>query len=108
MACSRNGSVVWIRLTGVEAARLYSARGLPPVDMVFVDADHSYQAVIDDWTAWNPLLAPGGIICFHDSVQTFRSPAVESVRAMNDIVRGSPEFEVVDAVDTLTVLRRRP
>lgn len=39
-----------------------------PAHLVFVDADHSYEAVKDDIEAWLPCLHPEGILCGHDYV----------------------------------------
>jgi predicted O-methyltransferase YrrM len=36
------------------------------IDMVFVDADHSYPAIRADLLAWAPKLKPGGLMCGHD------------------------------------------
>ena len=35
-------------------------------DVVFIDADHSYQACSWDIKYWSPLVKPGGLICGHD------------------------------------------
>lgn len=34
---------------------------------IFIDADHSYEAVKADFEAWSPKLDKNGIIAFHDS-----------------------------------------
>ncbi len=36
------------------------------LDLVFIDADHQYDAVLRDLTAWWPKIAPGGRIAGHD------------------------------------------
>lgn len=35
-------------------------------DLIFIDADHSYEAVRDDIALWYPRLKKGGIFAFHD------------------------------------------
>ncbi len=53
-------------------ALVSSSTGAAPViadgafDLVFIDADHSYQAVRDDVAAWRSKVRPGGILCGHD------------------------------------------
>lgn len=36
------------------------------VDLVFIDADHSYEAVFNDIMNWKRHVKPGGILCGHD------------------------------------------
>lgn len=101
-----NGTVVWIRETGEAAGTLYRKRELAPVDLLFLDADHRYDAVMGDWRAWNPLVAVGGVVCIHDSAKTDRLLDSGSIQAVADILASHPQFERVEVVDTLTVLRR--
>ena len=37
-----------------------------PIDLLFVDGDHSYEAVRMDLEAWLPKMKDGGIVVFHD------------------------------------------
>jgi predicted O-methyltransferase YrrM len=38
------------------------------LDLLFIDGDHSYDAVKTDFTHYSPLVRPGGLIVFHDIV----------------------------------------
>lgn len=37
------------------------------IDVLFIDGDHSYPAVLSDWLLYHNLVGPGGIVAFHDS-----------------------------------------
>lgn len=54
--------LTFIKLPTVAAARLLQR----PVDFVFIDADHSYDAVRADILAWAPKLRVGGMLAGHD------------------------------------------
>jgi hypothetical protein len=41
---------------------------LDPLDFLFIDGDHSEDAVRKDWAAWEPLLQPGAIVLLHDAI----------------------------------------
>jgi len=36
------------------------------VDFLFIDGDHSFQGVKEDWIAYSPLVRKGGVVVFHD------------------------------------------
>lgn len=57
---------------------------------VFIDAQHTYNGVLDDIRLWLPLIVPGGFIGGHDYGQD-RFPGVK--RAVDEIF---PEVEVDD------------
>lgn len=40
---------------------------LDSVDVLFIDGDHSYEAVARDWAIYHNLVRPGGLVAFHDS-----------------------------------------
>jgi predicted O-methyltransferase YrrM len=37
-----------------------------PIRLLFIDADHSYEASRQDFEWWSPFVVPGGMVCFHD------------------------------------------
>lgn len=51
------------------------------VDFVFIDADHTYEAVKLDLAAWLPKVKPGGIIAGHD----YNYPHTGCVRAVDEV-----------------------
>ncbi len=69
------------RMTSREAASIWPV----PLDLVFIDADHSYEECKSDIELWTPHVRAGGIVCGHDV--TF--PDVErAVRETGDYERG--------------------
>lgn len=104
-----NGSVRWLRSTGADAAREYATLGTEPVDFVFIDGDHSFEGLRGDWEGWSPLVVSGGIVALHDSC----SSATRQIEDAGSVIftRGEilpdPRFELVEIVETLSVLRRR-
>jgi predicted O-methyltransferase YrrM len=62
----RLGLEAWttpIRKTSAEAAKDWSYN---PTDMVFIDGNHDYEAVMADLTAWTAIVEMGGLICGDD------------------------------------------
>lgn len=103
------GSVRWERKTGVEAARELGNSAIVPVDFVFIDGDHTFDGLRGDWEAWSGLVAEGGIVALHDSCSS-RERQIDdagSVRYTKSVILRDPRFELVEVIDTLTVLRRR-
>ena len=40
------------------------------LDLLFIDGDHTYDGVRQDYLMYSPLVRPGGLIAFHDIVKT--------------------------------------
>jgi predicted O-methyltransferase YrrM len=68
VTCARNVSaagltnVRYLPSTTVEAARIWTE----PIDYIYVDADHHYEAVLADLEAWVPHVRKGGVIAGDD------------------------------------------
>src|ERR1051325_1419903 len=68
------------------------------IDMIFIDADHSYDGVKRDWVDWVPKVRPGGIIAMHDVRQAPNSPArLGSMEFFEHEVLATPGIVEVDA-----------
>lgn len=72
-----------IKNTSVEASKEFEENTF---DFVFIDADHSYEAVKQDLYAWFPKVRSGGIIAGHDY---FESPkkTVQVIKAVDEFVK---------------------
>jgi hypothetical protein len=55
--------VAMIRDLSVNAARMFEDHSL---DFVYLDADHSYEGVVQDILAWSGKVRPGGLLCGDD------------------------------------------
>ena len=53
-----------VKTRSIDAAKTYPDSSL---DFVYIDADHTYQAVIEDIKAWESKVKPGGYIAGHDA-----------------------------------------
>jgi len=76
-----------------------------PVDLVFIDGDHSPGAVREDWDVWHPHVKSGGHVAFHDANR--RSPGPSAV--VNELFYSATAvtgWEVVQTVESLVVVRR--
>src|SRR3989344_3407843 len=65
-----------------------------PVGFIFIDGDHTYNAVKTDFEKWYPRVIDGGIIAFHDSIK-YDGPR----RLLSEIVLGSRLFKNAGIVD---------
>lgn len=109
VATVENATVRWVRETGLAAAALWQRERREPPDFVFIDADHSWQGVSDDWNAWAGLVGVGGIVALHDSRSTPENPIVaDSVRFTQSVVLHDPRFRLRAEVDSLTIMERKP
>lgn len=68
-ADSKNVGLGWLVARDIQVQGWPDAvwgYGMQPVDMVFVDGDHSYEGCRGDMHHWLPNIKPGGILAVHD------------------------------------------
>lgn len=63
----------FIHKPSTEAAKIWTL----PINVLFIDADHSYEACLADWENYSPFVVDGGWVFFHDMDET--SPGVVKV-----------------------------
>ena len=99
---ARNGlaSVVEpLIMTSEEAA----ARVAGPIELLFIDGDHSYEAVRRDAELWLPRLIDGGTVMFHDvATAAYSGPR----RVVRDMVCRSALFHRIGRVGSMVVAQR--
>lgn len=81
-----------------------------PVDLVFIDGDHSLNGITKDWAYWTDRLKAGGIIALHDTLLTpVKPPAytLGSIEYFHDHIRHASRFELLRQQDSMSVLRKR-
>ena len=86
-------------MTSVEASAVLE----DPVELLFIDGDHSYDAVKRDAELWLPRLVEGGLVMFHD-VTTTSYPGPR--RIFRRHVCLSSKFDEIRRVGSMTVARR--
>jgi predicted O-methyltransferase YrrM len=103
------GQVTWIEKLSWDAVRDWRE----PIDYLFIDADHSYEAVQKDWEYWSVHVAPGGVVLFHDAREWeggWTNSSTGPVRLVNERFRADQvhEWEIVEEqMSTVVVMRAR-
>ncbi|WP_105104370.1 class I SAM-dependent methyltransferase [Microbulbifer pacificus] len=93
--------VVPVVASSAVAARHWNT----PLSLVFIDGGHSLQAAMTDYRCWTRHIVPGGYLAIHD---IFPDPA-DGGQAPYEIYKlalASAQFELVEMVKTLGILRR--
>jgi predicted O-methyltransferase YrrM len=80
-----------------------------PLELLFVDGDHTYKGARADYERWRELVRPGGQLLFHDAVDTGGYgnvyPGVE--RLVGEIDANDREFERVRGAGSVARFVRR-
>lgn len=79
-------------------------------DFIFIDGDHSYNGIKNDWELYSKKIVPGGIIALHDTSVPDFDPgrrSLESIRFFEEVIKYDNDFERLETVDSLNVLRKK-
>lgn len=76
-------------------ARLREVLAGQAADVLFIDADHTYQGVASDYHGYRPVVRPGGLIVFHDIVPHPHIPSVGVRDLWTEITEHWPSTEIV-------------
>jgi Methyltransferase domain len=102
------------RLTFVREPSVTAAAKLPllaKAQLIFIDARHDYDSVLEDFRCWSPMLAQGAVMAFHDSHVCAARPDLDQetgpVRLMREIGEGKHgSWNIWGSADSVTAIRR--
>lgn len=60
--------IVYYKMQSESAAPIYLQNDGQLIDVLFIDGDHSTEAVLIDILMWVPLVRVGGVVIFHDTL----------------------------------------
>ncbi|MDB5342078.1 MAG: hypothetical protein JWP89_455 [Schlesneria sp.] len=93
--------VQMLRLSSVDAAKCFPDEYF---DVVYLDASHSYEAVLADLTAWLPKIRKGGAFAGHDFLDGLRPEGDFGVKkAVTEFFGRDPEIVTKEAWPTWIV-----
>ncbi|MCK5940588.1 MAG: class I SAM-dependent methyltransferase [Planctomycetes bacterium] len=73
------------------------------IDLLFLDGDHSYEAILRDFEDWAPKLKPGGVLAMHDVVHPVHEGPSKVVQQR---IANDPQWLDQRYVDSMFVARR--
>ena len=65
------------------------------LDLLFIDGDHSYEGVLQDFEMYCPLVSQGGMVAFHDIAEHPKGSGCEVNRFWNEVKRRYPYREIM-------------
>lgn len=75
--------------------RVKNALGGAPIDLLFIDGDHTYEGVKKDFEMYAPLTGKGSIIALHDIVLHVRESGCEVHRYWDEIRSRYDSIEII-------------
>jgi len=80
-----------------EFAALYAKQKMPPVELLMIDADHSFEGFRYDFETYSHFLRSGGLILCHDTeVEEGHGSRPFGVgRYLKEVIQQNPEYEAV-------------
>ena len=77
--------------------QISSLLGDRPIDLLFIDGDHTYNGVKQDYELYSRFVAPNGLIAIHDILQRSTDSRIEVWRFWDEIKRRNDKVqEIID------------
>jgi len=80
----------------------------PHIDMIFIDGNHDWECVRQDFLDWVPKIKPGGVLAMHDVFATpFDDHYDGPWRVVKEFILDNPKWIWFQLVDSLAVAIKR-
>ena len=74
-----------------------------PISVLWIDGDHRYEAVEEDFKRWEKFLIVGGLIAFHDSTNFyFEGPQ----KVVWQYIINSKRYQLIEISELITIARK--
>lgn len=70
-----------------------------PIDLLWIDGDHKYDSVRNDYLLFSRFVVKGGNIIFHDSYMDGVAQVIREIELS--------EYDEIKSVDSMTILRKK-
>ncbi len=78
------------------------------IDYLFIDGDHNYNAVKQDFEDWFPYVTIGGIISLHDSAANRKGPFFwKGPSDFADELLNDDRLEYLETINTMTIFKKK-
>lgn len=86
----------------IESSSLVVPDGLEQVGFLHIDTDHKREYLYKELAVWQPLMAPGGVIAFHD----YAANSPEMIPAIDDWAADNPDWTDLGLVRWMKCFQR--
>jgi len=62
----KNTDIRIIKASSKDYAQVWSRKVGKPIDVLYIDGDHNFLSVFEDFNNWVPFVKPGATVVFHD------------------------------------------
>lgn len=85
-----------IRGRGQEVGRYWEG---PPVGLLWIDGDHSFEGALADFVVWSRFVPAGGVVALHDYDQNYEGEFGDVMRVVDEHIAPLPDWEPEPLVD---------
>lgn len=77
-----------------------------PIDLLYIDGDHSYEAVRRDFLEWTPFIKPGGFLAMHDVSFDPNYGHPDPIKVAQEFVLGKSGWTDLKMIRHLLIVRK--